>query len=119
VPTGSTSTAVTVTIHTAVRNLVPPSFRIKIPPFEGLYRTVPYLAWLTVFFLIAVVAQSRRRPGVAGIGFVVLLLSTAAGCGGGNSTGVPAGTQAGTYTVTIAATSGSLTHNTTLTLVVK
>jgi uncharacterized membrane protein len=39
--------------------------------------------------------------------------------GGGNSTGVPAGTQAGTYTVTIAATSGSLTHNTTLTLVVK
>jgi hypothetical protein len=119
VPTGSTSTAVTVTIHTAVRNLLPPSFRIKMPPFDGLYRTVRYLAWLTLFFLIAVLAQSRRRPGFAGIGFVVLLVCMAAGCGGGNSTGVPAGTQAGTYTVTIAATSGSLTHNTTLTLVVK
>jgi Beta-propeller repeat len=119
VPTGSTSTAVTVTIHTAVRNLLPPSFRIKMPPFDGVYRTMPYLAWLTLFFLIAVLAQSRRRPGFAGIGFVVLLVCMAAGCGGGNSTGVPAGTQAGTYTVTIAATSGSLTHNTTLALVVK
>jgi hypothetical protein len=99
--------------------LLPPSFRIKMPPFDGLYRTVPYLAWLTLFFLIAVLAQGRRRPGFAGIGFVVLLVCMAAGCGGGNSTAVPAGTQAGTYTVTIAATSGSLTHNTTLTLVVK
>jgi hypothetical protein len=119
VPTGSTSTAVTVTIRTAVRNLVPPTFRIKMPPFEGLYRIVPYLGWLTLFFLIAVLAQSRRRPGFAGIGFAVLLACMVAGCGGGNSTGVPAGTQAGTYTVTIAATSGSLTHNTTLTVVVK
>jgi len=119
VPSGSTSTAVTVTIHTAVRNFVPPSFRIKIPPFQGLYRTGPWLAWLAIFFLIAILAQSRRRPGFAGIGLVVLLVCAAAGCGGGNSTGVPAGTQAGTYTVTIAATSGSLTHNTTLTLVVK
>jgi hypothetical protein len=118
-PSGSTSTAVTVTIHTAVRNFVPPSFRIKIPPFQGLYRTGPWLAWLAIFFLIAILAQSRRRPGLAGIGLVVLLVCAAAGCGGGNSTGVPAGTQAGTYTVTIAATSGSLTHNTTLTLVVK
>jgi hypothetical protein len=113
------STAVTVTIHTAVRNFVPPNFRIKIPPFQGLYRTGPWLAWLAIFFLIAILAQSRRRPGFAGIGLVVLLVCTAAGCGGGNSTGVPAGTQAGTYTVTVAATSGSLTHNTTLTLVVK
>ena len=119
VPTGATSTAVTVTIRTAVRNLVPPRFRIKMPPFAGLYRTGPYLAWLTLFFLIAVLAQSRRRPGFAGIGFVVLLACVTAGCGGGNRTGVPAGTQAGTYTVTIAATSGSLTHNTTVTLVVK
>jgi len=119
VPTGTTSTAVTVTIHTAVRNLLPPSFRIKMPPFDGVYRTVPYLAWLMLFFLIAVLAQSGRRPGFAGIGFVVLVVCMAAGCGGGNSTGVPAGTQAGTYTVTIAATSGSLTHNTTLALVVK
>jgi len=119
VPTGSTSTAVTVTINTAVRNLVPTSFRIKMPPFQRLYRTGPYLAWLAVFFLIAVLAQSRRRLGFAGIGFAVLLVCMAAGCGGGNSTGVPAGTQAGSYTITIAATSGSLTHNTTLTLVVK
>jgi hypothetical protein len=119
VPSGATSTAVTVTIDTAVRNFVPPSFRIKMPPFQGLYHTGPYLAWLALFFLIAVVAKSRRRPGFAGIGLVVLLVCMAGGCGGGNSTGVPAGTQAGTYTITIAATSGSLTHDTTLTLVVK
>jgi uncharacterized membrane protein len=32
---------------------------------------------------------------------------------------VPAGTQAGTYTITVSATSGSLAHNTTITLQVK
>ena len=118
-PSGATSTTVTVSIHTAVRNIVPPNFRIKIPPFQGLYQTGPWLAWLAIFFLITILAQSRRRPGIAGIGLVVLLVCVAAGCGGGNSTGVPAGTQAGTYTVTLAATSGSLTHSTNLTLVVK
>jgi hypothetical protein len=68
--------------------------------------------------LIARHKQISHRPVLAGFGLVALLLA-AAGCGGGNSTGVPAGTQAGTYTITVVATSGSLTHNTTLTLQVK
>ena len=118
-PSGS-STPVTVTISTAVRNLVPPSFRINNYPHGG-----PYQFWLTCLIaglLLLVVARNKqilRRPALAGAGIVALLLIVAAGCGGGNSTGVPAGTQAGTYTVTVVATSGSLTHNTTLTLQVK
>jgi hypothetical protein len=118
-PTGSASTPVTVTINTAVRNLAPPSFRTNTRPPLGFYQFASYLAWLAVLFLLAVLAQIRRRPALAGIGFMVLLISAAVGCGGGNSTGVPAGTQAGTYTVTVVATSGSLTHNTVLTLEVK
>jgi hypothetical protein len=48
----------------------------------------------------------------------VLVLVGIAGCnnsnGGGNN-----GTPAGTYTINIAATSGSLVHNTTVTLTVQ
>jgi hypothetical protein len=117
-PSGA-STPVTVTIFTAVRNLVPPSFRINYP-HGGSYQVL--LAFLIAFLLFALVARHKQishRPVLAGSGLVALLLLAAAGCGGGNSTGVPAGTQAGTYTITVVATSGSLTHNTTLTLQVK
>jgi hypothetical protein len=117
-PSGA-STPVTVTIFTAVRNLVPPSFRINYP-HGGSYQVL--LAFLIAFLLLALVARHKQishRPVLAGFGLVALMLLAAAGCGGGNSTGVPAGTQAGTYTVTVVATSGSLTHKTTLTLQVK
>jgi hypothetical protein len=63
--------------------------------------------------------QMVRRPALAGVGILALLMVAAVGCGGGNATGVPAGTQAGTYTIQVVATSGSLTHNTVLTLQVK
>ncbi|MDP9338431.1 MAG: SBBP repeat-containing protein, partial [Acidobacteriota bacterium] len=118
-PTGSTATPVTVTINTAVRNLAPPTFRLAPPADRPFLRTTPYMALLAALALIIVMAQMRKRPAFATMGFSLLLLCVAAGCGGGNSTGVPAGTQAGTYTITIVATSGSLAHNTTLTLQVE
>jgi hypothetical protein len=119
-PNGATAVPVTVTINTAVRNMLPPAFHINNYPRMGLYQY--WLACLIAFLLIVALARNRKiahRPVLAGFGLMALLLIGAAGCGGGNSTGVPAGTQAGTYTVTIVATSGSLSHNTTLTLQVK
>jgi len=119
-PSGSTAVPVTVTISTAVRNMLPPVFHINNYPRMGLYQY--WLACLIAFLLMVALARNRQiahRPVLAGFGLMALLLIGAAGCGGGNSTGVPAGTQAGTYTVTVVATSGSLSHNTTLTLQVK
>jgi hypothetical protein len=118
-PSGAAA-PVTVTISTAVRNFVPPAFRFTSRPFHGNYPLL--LTWLLAGLLMLAIARRKQfvmRPALAGFGLLSLVLLIAAGCGGGNATNVAAGTQAGTYTVTVVATSGSLTHNTTLTLVVK
>lgn len=72
-------------------------------------------------FLIGIPSKRRRlHRAIALIVFAVLV--TAVGCGGGNSssgqTSDP-GTRVGSYAVSVAATSGSLTHSTTFTLVVQ
>jgi hypothetical protein len=117
---GTAAVPVTVTITTAVRNLVPASFRIDKFPTGGAY---PYwVACLIALLMLTAIARNKqmvRRPALAGVGILALLMVAAVGCGGGNATGVPAGTQAGTYTIQVVATSGSLTHNTVLTLQVK
>jgi hypothetical protein len=118
-PTGAASIPVTVTIDTAVRNMLPPSFRINSRPAVRWYPVMQYLSWLILLLLAVVLTQIRRRPALSRVGLVALLICAVAGCGGGNSTGVPAGTQAGTYTITVEATSGSLTHDVVLTLDVK
>jgi hypothetical protein len=117
----SQATPVTLTINTAVRTLVPPAFRINNNrPLNPKYPLV-IVTMLATLLLIAVARKKRfvPRPALAGFGLAGLLLLIAAGCGGGNATNTPAGTQAGTYTVTVVATSGSITHDTTLTLTVK
>jgi hypothetical protein len=53
----------------------------------------------------------------------VLLVMVCISCGGGGSSGPPpppppTGTPAGTYTVTLVGTSGSISHSATVTLVV-
>ncbi len=117
----SQAVPVTLTINTAVRTLVPPAFRINNNrPLNPKYPLV-IVTMLATLLLIAVARKKRfvPRPALAGFGLAGLLLLIAAGCGGGNATNTPAGTQAGTYTVTVVATSGSITHDTTLTLTVK
>jgi hypothetical protein len=62
-------------------------------------------------------AGYQRRP-VLGIPMIAVLLFGMTACGGGgssSSTTTP-GTPAGTYTATITAKSGSLSHNTALTV---
>jgi hypothetical protein len=108
-----------VTIHTAVRNMVPPTLWIRNYPHR-----IFSLYWLTCFValaLLAMIARNRltaNRAVLAEFGIMTFLL-VAAGCGGGGATGVPAGTQAGTYTITVVGTSGSLSHSTTLSIQVK
>jgi len=54
-----------------------------------------------------------------GLAVILLCLFAAAGCGGGkSSTTGAAGTPAGTSMITVTATSGTLSHSTTITLTV-
>jgi hypothetical protein len=62
----------------------------------------------------------RRRGAGLAIPIIAVLFLGVAGCGGGSSpTTSMSGTPAGTYTATITAKSGSLSHNTALTLIVQ
>jgi len=60
----------------------------------------------------------RRRPITAAFGFAVVLLLASVACGGG-AAGVPAGTAAGTYQVTVTGVSGTNTVPMNVTLNVK
>jgi hypothetical protein len=73
-------------------------------------------------------AQGRRLKPALGLRMSVLggllLLAALSGCGGGGSQGPPIvqnpqGTPAGTYTVTVNATSPNATASTPVTLIVK
>jgi len=73
--------------------------------------------------MLLVRTRTRRQPLGIAVWFVfaalALTLGGTAGCGGGGSTPPPPqGTQPGTYAITVTSSSGALSHNTTLTLVV-
>jgi hypothetical protein len=79
------------------------------------------LAWLSAMFLLSVITQARRSKWAGGGIGILLLMIGLNGCGGGaNSAGSGAvnGTPAGTYVLTVTATSGSISRATTVTVVV-
>ncbi|HET6933203.1 MAG TPA: hypothetical protein VFI72_00105, partial [Candidatus Angelobacter sp.] len=122
-PNGSSVTAqVSVSSTARAALFVPPQNRGSWPN-----QTV----WLTAIFaafallLISFTPKRRLRLAVA-LPALALLAIGIAGCGStgasGSSTttpGTPTGTPAGTYTLTITGTSGSQSHNATMTVVVK
>jgi hypothetical protein len=64
--------------------------------------------------------RNRKRMPRLAAPLIVLALATWVGCGGSSSSSHSTpGTPSGTYTATITATSGSLNHNTNLTVVVQ
>jgi hypothetical protein len=120
--TGSGTASVSVT--TAARGMAPPSL-----PTGRFYMRPQWVPLFLVALLLAVVllrfARTRRQrlAGTLSLAFLVLfVLLQAIGCGGGGSSGPPAGTPAGTYTIAVTGTgstsNGTLTHTTTLTLTV-
>jgi len=73
------------------------------------------------FGIFIVAARRRRRWSSLALGSLIAVIVTMPACGGGSS---PAhhqdpGTPAGTYTITVTATAGSLSQQSTFTLVVK
>ena len=119
-PTGAGTVSVAVT--TTARGLLPPS-RPARPTDPLSYIVVATLAAMLLFFRR--MARTRRQRLALSLPIAGLLLFVAlqiVGCGGGGSiTGPPpaTGTPAGTYMISVTATSGSLTHTTTLTMVVQ
>ena len=75
-------------------------------------------------FFIGFTKKRRLWTGLLGL-IVIAFLATGIGCGGGNSSGgggsgsTDPGTPLGSYTVTVTATSGSVTHTTSFQLVVQ
>jgi hypothetical protein len=121
---GATAKNSTLSITTTRRSLAPPmSHRGPLPPATPVWFGNPWLATLLLTLLLAVVAGTRqRRAGlVLTAGLLVLLTWTACGGGGGGggTPPPPTGTPAGTYTITVTAKSGSLTHPASVTLVVQ
>ncbi len=121
---GASAVNSTLSITTTRRSLAPPmSHRGPLPPATPVWFGNPWLAALLLTLLLAVEAGTRqRRAGlVLAAGLLVLLTWTACGGGGGGggTTPPPTGTPAGTYTITVNAKSGSLTHPASVTLVVQ
>ena len=113
---GSTAQTVTVTVATTAPVTTGTLSPIGFPP------TVMPLAWTALvlgsgwLFL----RNRKRLPGLAAP-LIVLAFATWVGCGGGASSShhTTPGTPAGTYTATVTATSGSISHSMPLTVVVQ
>ncbi|HEX5410351.1 MAG TPA: SBBP repeat-containing protein [Terriglobia bacterium] len=126
-PDGTNPAQATVTITTTARSVVPPGPTSINWPFSHIPGPVAALAAMLALALLAIMA--RRRKILLGFGVVALSAAMCIGCGSGKSFGVSGnengtgtttgnGTPAGTYTVSINATSGSVTRGTTIHLTV-
>jgi Abnormal spindle-like microcephaly-assoc'd, ASPM-SPD-2-Hydin/Cep192 domain 4/Beta-propeller repeat len=120
-PTGTAATPVAVTVATTAAALVGPRWHFQ-PPSQGWPRTLLLIA---LALMASATLLRRRRPQVLLIALLMAVVAAAAcGGGGGGSLALPSSspgpTPAGTYQLTLKATSGAgLAKTVGLTLVVQ
>jgi len=117
--TGATAVTATVTVSTTARGTMIPRVAPPPPPFD--FRVL--LPWLCVLLAFATWLWSRKATRqrtwvVRALPVVLIVMLTVFAAGCAQNIGAP-GTSSGTYGVTVTATSGSLSHNTSATLVVR
>ena len=114
-PDGTNPSTATVSVTTAIRTLAPPTSGPTIHfPGDG----VRWLPWIFALLLMATVVLSGRRRALLVLGVLMLFVLLWSACAGGGEVGVPRGTPAGTYNLTITAVSGSTTKTTAVSLTV-
>jgi hypothetical protein len=118
---GNTATPVMVTVGTTAAGSATSL------PSIGFPRGIALLAWLLVLGVSGMLCVGKRPRSAFPAATMVLAFMSVVGCGGSSPTttttvtgskGTP-GTPAGTYTAMINATSGSLSHQLTLTVIVQ
>jgi hypothetical protein len=112
---GSTQASTTLNISTTARPVTTGSlFR-----GHGFYATWLPIGGLSLLGLGAGASKKRRTwIGIALLGLLAALLLLQPGCGSSSPTSTTGGTPAGTYTITLTGTSGSVSHSATVRLVV-
>lgn len=116
---------ITVTVATTAPSIAPPVGLAPPGPTPGTLPVVPS-KWLWVLALglaTVIVAHGRRRKhghAALALGLTLLFVTLWAACGTGttSTTTHSSGTAPGTYSINVTATSGSLSHTTTLDLTV-
>jgi hypothetical protein len=119
IPSLSTGTATTtLTIGTTMRTTTITGKLQRLGPAYASWLPISGLALLGLGIGGKV---SRRRKLLAGlcVAAVLVMIGLQAGCGSSRQTTLTSGTPAGTYTLTVTATSGSIAHATSFTLVVQ
>jgi len=108
---GTTAQNATVTVTTTARSALPPRWRPPILPPN--LRVTPGLLLLLSLVILTRALRRRSRRRRAWVGLAAMLIAAALffGCGGGASP-PQNGTPAGTYTITVSATSAGVTRST-------
>jgi len=115
---GSSPSTVTLTISTTARTTTTVQARPPMGPFYATWLPVSGLAFVGLGIGSRMRGKRRVLGGLALLALVTLILLQPA-CGGHSSSTTTTGTPAGTYTITVTATSGTFSQTVPITLVVQ